>query len=277
MTHHDPPDVEKTYNFVLCAGVLFLQENIDWHANREIQCPVRLGLCRRVVSRWSFSPLLMPPRQPILTERTAAMSAARTRLAWRNVDRSVPMMTVRIRLIFDDSVEKQLTFLSISIALQSFSECIALTTRTAPCVSRSVPQPKRSSWTLPTSWVCVTRSWPWQKSNQMVRFFYLLSFALAVYLYTCDLLYVGEKTVFNDTEVSIATSLTINGRIFVSPKDHLDAMVTNGNGKSIKVDLLASCIYNLISCRRCCPTKKDHQKGHVMNWKCLVRGNLHTI
>jgi len=74
----------------------------------------------------------------------------------------------------------------------------------------------------------------------MVCFFYLLSFALAVYLYTCDLLYVGEKTVFNDTEVSIATSLTINGRIFVSPKDHLDAMVTNGNGKSIKVDLLAS-------------------------------------
>ena len=36
---------------------------------------------------------------------------------------------------------------------------------------------------------------------------------------------VGEKTVISDTEVSIATSLSINGRIFVSPKDHLDAMV----------------------------------------------------
>ena len=30
----------------------------------------------------------------------------------------------------------------------------------------------------------------------------------------------------NDNEVSIPTSLSINGRIFVSPKDHLDAMVT---------------------------------------------------
>jgi len=34
----------------------------------------------------------------------------------------------------------------------------------------------------------------------------------------------GEKSVFNDSEVNVPTSLTINGRIFVSPKDHLDAM-----------------------------------------------------
>ncbi|XP_046437750.1 rap guanine nucleotide exchange factor 4-like isoform X7 [Daphnia pulex] len=34
----------------------------------------------------------------------------------------------------------------------------------------------------------------------------------------------GEKSVIADTEVSIATCLSINGRIFVSPKDHLDAM-----------------------------------------------------
>ncbi|XP_045027027.1 rap guanine nucleotide exchange factor 4 isoform X3 [Daphnia magna] len=34
----------------------------------------------------------------------------------------------------------------------------------------------------------------------------------------------GEKSVISDTEVSIATCLSINGRIFVSPKDHLDAM-----------------------------------------------------
>jgi hypothetical protein len=37
---------------------------------------------------------------------------------------------------------------------------------------------------------------------------------------------LGEKSVIADTEVSIATCLSINGRIFVSPKDHLDAMVT---------------------------------------------------
>lgn len=47
---------------------------------------------------------------------------------------------------------------------------------------------------------------------------------IIIYIFTYVL--AGEKTVFNDTEVSIATSLTINGRIFVSPKDHLDAMVT---------------------------------------------------
>lgn len=35
----------------------------------------------------------------------------------------------------------------------------------------------------------------------------------------------GEKSIINDNEVSIATCLSINGRIFVSPKDHLDAMV----------------------------------------------------
>ncbi|KZS09472.1 Exchange protein directly activated by cAMP [Daphnia magna] len=33
-----------------------------------------------------------------------------------------------------------------------------------------------------------------------------------------------KSTVISDTEVSIATCLSINGRIFVSPKDHLDAM-----------------------------------------------------
>ena len=38
-------------------------------------------------------------------------------------------------------------------------------------------------------------------------------------------LVLGEKSVIPDTEVSIATCLSINGRIFVSPKDHLDAMV----------------------------------------------------
>ena len=35
----------------------------------------------------------------------------------------------------------------------------------------------------------------------------------------------GEKLVFNDGDVSVPTSLSINGRIFVSLRDHLDAMV----------------------------------------------------
>ncbi|XP_053688816.1 rap guanine nucleotide exchange factor 4 isoform X2 [Sabethes cyaneus] len=34
----------------------------------------------------------------------------------------------------------------------------------------------------------------------------------------------GERTVFKDTDVSIPTALSLNGRIFVSPKDHLDAL-----------------------------------------------------
>jgi hypothetical protein len=35
----------------------------------------------------------------------------------------------------------------------------------------------------------------------------------------------GEKVVFNDSDVSIPTSLSLNGRIFISLKDHLDALV----------------------------------------------------
>lgn len=35
----------------------------------------------------------------------------------------------------------------------------------------------------------------------------------------------GERTVFKDNDVSIPTALSLNGRIFVSPKDHLDALV----------------------------------------------------
>lgn len=36
----------------------------------------------------------------------------------------------------------------------------------------------------------------------------------------------GERSVFKDHDVSIPTTLSINGRIFVSPKDHLDALVS---------------------------------------------------
>lgn len=35
----------------------------------------------------------------------------------------------------------------------------------------------------------------------------------------------GERTVFKDYDVSVPTALCLNGRIFVSPKDHLDALV----------------------------------------------------
>jgi len=34
----------------------------------------------------------------------------------------------------------------------------------------------------------------------------------------------GERTVFKDNDLSIPTALTLNGRLFVSPKDHLDAL-----------------------------------------------------
>lgn len=35
----------------------------------------------------------------------------------------------------------------------------------------------------------------------------------------------GERTVFKDHDVSVGTALCLNGRIFVSPKDHIDALV----------------------------------------------------
>lgn len=38
--------------------------------------------------------------------------------------------------------------------------------------------------------------------------------------------FIGEKVVFSDTDVSIPTSLSLNGRIFISLKDHLDALVS---------------------------------------------------
>lgn len=35
----------------------------------------------------------------------------------------------------------------------------------------------------------------------------------------------GERVVFKDEDIGIPTALSLNGRIFVSPKDHLDALV----------------------------------------------------
>jgi Rap guanine nucleotide exchange factor 4 len=34
----------------------------------------------------------------------------------------------------------------------------------------------------------------------------------------------GERVTFKDNDISIPTALSLNGRIFVSPKDHLDAL-----------------------------------------------------
>lgn len=36
----------------------------------------------------------------------------------------------------------------------------------------------------------------------------------------------GEKLPFNESEVSVPTGLSINGRIFISPIDHIDALVS---------------------------------------------------
>lgn len=35
----------------------------------------------------------------------------------------------------------------------------------------------------------------------------------------------GERVTFKDDDIGIPTALSLNGRIFVSPKDHLDALV----------------------------------------------------
>lgn len=36
----------------------------------------------------------------------------------------------------------------------------------------------------------------------------------------------GERVIFKDEDIGIPTLLSLNGRIFVSPKDHLDALVS---------------------------------------------------
>lgn len=35
----------------------------------------------------------------------------------------------------------------------------------------------------------------------------------------------GERATFKDEDMGIPTALSLNGRVFVSPKDHLDALV----------------------------------------------------
>lgn len=45
-------------------------------------------------------------------------------------------------------------------------------------------------------------------------------------LYLVEVKSNGERVVFKDNDISCPTALTLNGRIFVSPKDHLDALVS---------------------------------------------------
>ena len=39
----------------------------------------------------------------------------------------------------------------------------------------------------------------------------------------------GERLTLKDSETSVTTGLSLNGRLFVSPKDHLDALVSLGS------------------------------------------------
>lgn len=42
----------------------------------------------------------------------------------------------------------------------------------------------------------------------------------------------GERVTFKDNDISIPTAISINGRIFVSLKDHLDALVRQSFSQS---------------------------------------------
>ena len=44
-------------------------------------------------------------------------------------------------------------------------------------------------------------------------------------LLTVSMMPAGERMTLKDTETSVTTGLSLNGRLFVSPKDHLDALV----------------------------------------------------
>lgn len=44
----------------------------------------------------------------------------------------------------------------------------------------------------------------------------------------------GERTVFKDHDVSVPTALCLNGRIFVAPKEHLDALVSSQLRQAMK-------------------------------------------
>jgi hypothetical protein len=41
--------------------------------------------------------------------------------------------------------------------------------------------------------------------------------------------FAGERLLYKDGDVSVPTGLSLNGRIFVSPKEHQDALVRQAN------------------------------------------------
>lgn len=51
----------------------------------------------------------------------------------------------------------------------------------------------------------------------------------------------GEKTVFKDSDISIPTALSLQGRLFVSLRDHLDALTPlleqEGPTEGIEIDI----------------------------------------
>lgn len=59
----------------------------------------------------------------------------------------------------------------------------------------------------------------WNSSRTMVKFVKFLNFL-------CNSFSNVEKTAFSETELNIPTTLSLNGRIFISHVDHLDALTT---------------------------------------------------
>jgi Rap guanine nucleotide exchange factor 4 len=53
----------------------------------------------------------------------------------------------------------------------------------------------------------------------------------------------GERTTFKDNDLSIPTALSLNGRLFISPRDHMDALTAlpeqEGATEGLEMDIEA--------------------------------------
>lgn len=93
----------------------------------------------------------------------------------------------------------------------------------------------------------------------------------------------GERAVFKDTDVSIPTALSLNGRIFVSPKDHLDALVNRWEFFAdaiprIPFELcgILFIIIRLYSRRRRCQSRRWwSQRAWTWTWRRWARRSSH--
>lgn len=81
----------------------------------------------------------------------------------------------------------------------------------------------------------------------------------------------GERVVFKDEDISIPTALSINGRIFVSPKDHQDALV-NCLTKGCYLKESALFVF-----RRVCQNRKKRPKASMQISSYLALRNLLII